>query len=113
MAQERIDTGKEYEGPRDKEETSRAHKRLIYELFVLGELMDGPHHGYKLREILSNLFGPFRQISWGMLYPLIRQLEREGLLAGRRREDEVAFGRGDDTVHARQTRNLRRAERPG
>jgi DNA-binding PadR family transcriptional regulator len=81
MAQERIDTGKEYEGPQDKEETSRAHKRLIYELFVLGELMDGPHHGYKLREILSSLFGPFRQISWGMLYPLIRQLEREGLLA--------------------------------
>lgn len=61
-------------------ETVRARKSSIYTLFILGELMDGPHHGYQLRDILSNLFGPFRQISWGVLYPLIRQLEREGLL---------------------------------
>jgi DNA-binding PadR family transcriptional regulator len=61
-------------------EGSGAHKRTMYELFVLGELLDGPHHGYQLREILSRLLGPFRQISWGILYPLIRQLEREGLL---------------------------------
>jgi DNA-binding PadR family transcriptional regulator len=59
---------------------SGAHKRSMYELFVLGELMDGPHHGYELREILSRLLGPFRQISWGIIYPLIRQLEREGLV---------------------------------
>ena len=62
-------------------ETSRARKSLIYELFVLGELLDGPHHGYQLREILSNLLGPFRQMSRGMLYPLICQLELEGLIA--------------------------------
>src|SRR5258706_7725123 len=55
-------------------------KSTMYELFVLGELMDGPHHGYSLREILSRMLGPFRQISWGVLYPLIRQLEREGLI---------------------------------
>jgi DNA-binding PadR family transcriptional regulator len=42
--------------------------------------MDGPHHGYGLREILSRMFGPFRQISWGVLYPLIKQLEREELI---------------------------------
>lgn len=61
-------------------EGSSAHKRQMYELFVLGELMDGPYHGYELREILSRLLGPFRQISWGMIYPLIRQLEREGFV---------------------------------
>lgn len=61
-------------------EGNSAHKRLMYELFVLGELMDGPQHGYQLREILSRLLGPFRQISWGMIYPLIRQLELEGLV---------------------------------
>jgi DNA-binding PadR family transcriptional regulator len=65
----------------NEQESGRARKSLIYELFVLGELMDEPHHGYQLREILSNLLGPFRQISWGVLYPLIRQLELEGLLA--------------------------------
>lgn len=64
----------------NEQETGRARKSSIYELFVLGELMDEPHHGYQLREILSNLLGPFRQISWGVLYPLIRQLEREKLL---------------------------------
>ena len=83
MAREPDDTRTEQETPlsfADQPETSHAHKRLMYELFVLGELMDGPHHGYQLREILSRLLGPFRQISWGMLYPLIRQLAREGLV---------------------------------
>lgn len=47
---------------------------------MLGELLDGPRHGYQLREILGRLLGPFRQISWGILYPLIRQLEHEGLI---------------------------------
>ena len=55
-------------------------KAPMYELFVLGELMDGPHYGYLLRDILGRLLGPFRQISWGVLYPLIRHLEREGLV---------------------------------
>lgn len=64
----------------NEQETGRARKSLIYEIFILGELMDEPHHGYQLRDILSNLLGPFRQISWGVLYPLIRQLELEGLI---------------------------------
>ena len=55
-------------------------KAPTYELFVLGELMDGPHYGYLLRDILGRLLGPFRQISWGVLYPLIRHLEQEGLI---------------------------------
>jgi DNA-binding PadR family transcriptional regulator len=57
-----------------------ARKAPMYELFVLGELMDGPHYGYLLREILGRLLGPFRQISWGVLYPLIRHLQREGFI---------------------------------
>jgi DNA-binding PadR family transcriptional regulator len=61
----------------DEHEIGRTRKSTMYELFVLGELMDEPHHGYQLRDILSKLLGPFRQISWGVLYPLIRQLERE------------------------------------
>jgi DNA-binding PadR family transcriptional regulator len=46
----------------------------------LGELIGGPHHGYLLREILGKIFGPFRQISWGALYPLIHRLEQQGLI---------------------------------
>lgn len=60
---------------------SAGHRRgSTYELFVLGELMGQPLHGYLLREILGRLLGPFRQVSWGSLYPLIRRLEGGGLI---------------------------------
>ena len=84
-----------------QDKASRAHKRLIYELFVLGELLDGPHHGYQLREILSRLLGPYRQISWGILYPLIRQLEREGLIAS---EDEGSPSEREKTAASGKVR---------
>ncbi len=81
-------------------ETNRARKSSIYELFVLGELMDEPHHGYQLHKILSTLLGPFRQISWGVLYPLIRQLENEELLVS---NTEGASEKGDrETASNRQ-----------
>lgn len=83
----------------NEQETGRARKSSIYELFVLGELMDEPHHGYQLREILSNLLGPFRQISWGVLYPLIRQLEREKLLVS---DTEVEEGEHASTRQRKQ-----------
>ena len=46
-----------------------ARQGKVYELFVLGELSAGPHHGYLLHSILGKILGPFRQISWGALYP--------------------------------------------
>src|SRR5690349_2906109 len=61
-------------------ENSGARRSVMYELFVLGELMDQPHHGYLLHRILTRLLGPFRQVSWGALYPLIHRLEQEGLI---------------------------------
>jgi hypothetical protein len=61
---------------------------LIYELFVLGELIVQPMYGSFLHETASRILGPFRPLSWGIVYPLIRRLEQEGLvtsvvLAGR------------------------------
>lgn len=61
-------------------ETGHARRGKIYELFVLGELTAGPHHGYLLREILGKVLGPFRQVSWGALYPLLHRLEQDGLV---------------------------------
>lgn len=52
----------------------------LYELFVLGKLMDRPMHGYLLHHILSKIIGPTRQVSWGVLYPLIQRLEKENLI---------------------------------
>ncbi|HLZ64002.1 MAG TPA: PadR family transcriptional regulator, partial [Ktedonosporobacter sp.] len=51
-----------------------------YELFVLGELMTGAHHGYILHEIIQRMLGPFHRLSWGTLYPLFRRLEQQGLI---------------------------------
>lgn len=57
-----------------------------FELFILGELMDGVYHGYLLRDILARMLGPYRQISWAAIYPLIHRLERQGFIT---REDEA------------------------
>jgi DNA-binding PadR family transcriptional regulator len=61
----------------------KSNKRgTLYELFILGELCGGPHHGYLLREILGKILGPFQKMSWGALYPLIHRLEERGLIVG-------------------------------
>jgi DNA-binding PadR family transcriptional regulator len=52
----------------------------MYELFVLGELLNKPVHGYLLHQIVQKAIGPIRQMSWGALYPLLRRLEKEGLI---------------------------------
>lgn len=52
----------------------------MYELFILGKLLDMPMHGYMLHQIVQAVIGPTRQMSWGALYPLIRRLEADGLI---------------------------------
>jgi DNA-binding PadR family transcriptional regulator len=52
----------------------------MYELFLLGKLMDRPWHGYEFQRVLSSVLGPLRQVSWGTIYPLLRRLEKGGLI---------------------------------
>src|SRR5437588_13030235 len=89
--------------------SSTARKAPMYELFVLGELMDGPHYGYLLRDILGRLLGPFRHISWGVLYPLIRRLEREGLIV----PDEKTDDRRSESIQGNQQRKQYRITETG
>ncbi len=65
----------------------------MYELFVLGELLDQPLHGYLLRDIVNLAFGPARRISWGSLYPLIRRLEANGFITQTAEPDGPAKAR--------------------
>lgn len=58
---------------------ARGISPLVYELFVLGELMVRSQHGYRLREQAGRVLGPARSLSWGVLYPLIRRLEQVGM----------------------------------
>jgi DNA-binding PadR family transcriptional regulator len=61
----------------------------MYELFILGKLMHRPMHGYVLKSIINAAVEPFRRLSWGTLYPLMRKLEQQGFIA-------VQGGKSDD-----------------
>jgi DNA-binding PadR family transcriptional regulator len=47
---------------------------------VLGLLQDSPMHGYELRKRLNGVLGTFRAISYGSLYPCLKDLLRQGLI---------------------------------
>lgn len=49
----------------------------MYELFILGQLMDHAMTGYQLRKALRNVVGEEQTISFGALYPLLDKLEQK------------------------------------
>ena len=64
----------------------RAGKRGgLLELAVLGLLHEAPMHGYELRKRLSGVLGTFHAISYGSLYPCLKDLAGRGWLI----EDEA------------------------
>lgn len=50
------------------------------ELFILGELMEGPHSGYDLHNAMQVSLGRHRKISYGVIYPLLEKLAAKSLL---------------------------------
>jgi DNA-binding PadR family transcriptional regulator len=48
---------------------------------VLGLLRESPLHGYELRKRLNTVLGSFRALSYGSLYPALRDLQAAGLIA--------------------------------
>jgi DNA-binding PadR family transcriptional regulator len=59
----------------------------VLELAVLGLLHESPMHGYELRKRLNTLLGMFRAFSYGTLYPCLKQLLAQGLIAEEDQED--------------------------
>src|SRR5246500_2042495 len=53
----------------------------MLELAILGLLIESPMHGYELRKRLTGLLGAFRAFSYGSLYPALRRMQTEGLIA--------------------------------
>lgn len=53
----------------------------MIEFAILGLLHEAPMHGYELRKRLTGLLGAFRAFSYGSLYPTLRRMQREGLIA--------------------------------
>ena len=57
-----------------------ARKGATLELAVLGLLSDAPMHGYELRKQVNSLLGWTRILSYGTLYPALKQLTRAGYI---------------------------------
>jgi DNA-binding PadR family transcriptional regulator len=62
----------------------------VLELALLGLLHRAPMHGYELRKQLSAVLGTFRALSFGSLYPCLRELLAEGLIAEETEDDDRA-----------------------
>ncbi|RYG41694.1 PadR family transcriptional regulator, partial [bacterium] len=58
-----------------------ARRGAALELAVLGLLADSPMHGYELRKHVNGLLGWTRLLSYGTLYPCLKQLTRGGFIA--------------------------------
>jgi DNA-binding PadR family transcriptional regulator len=53
----------------------------VLELAVLGILHETPMHGYELRKRLNSLLGAFRAFGYGSLYPALKDMLAQGLIA--------------------------------
>jgi len=58
-----------------------AKRAGVLELAVLGLLQESPLHGYELRKQLNSLLGSFRAFSYGSLYPCLKAMLRDGIVA--------------------------------
>ena len=63
-----------------------SRRSALLELAVLGVLHESPLHGYELRKRLNAVLGTFRVLSYGTLYPCLRELVARGWIA----EDNTA-----------------------
>lgn len=78
--------------------------RSLNEVLILASLQPGPKHGYQIAVDIEELSDGYFSFTHGTLYPLLHQLEKEGLINGewetggsrRRRKNYVitAAGRG-------------------
>lgn len=55
-------------------------KSEVLETAILGLLDSKPMHGYELRKHLNTMFGTFRALSYGSLYPALKSLVARGWL---------------------------------
>jgi DNA-binding PadR family transcriptional regulator len=58
-----------------------SRRSALLELAVLGLLHESPLHGYELRKRLNASLGAFRALSYGTLYPCLRELVTRGWIA--------------------------------
>lgn len=80
-----------------------SRRAALLEFAILGLLHDGPVHGYELRKELTSALGIFRALSYGSLYPALRQLVESGWI---HETEEPAAGLGGSSKRPRITYEL-------
>src|ERR1700746_2776133 len=58
-----------------------AKRSGVLEFAVLGLLHETPMHGYELRKRLNSVLGAFRAFGYGSLYPCLKALLGQALIA--------------------------------
>ncbi len=56
----------------------------LAKLAVLGVLMEKPMHGYELKQYFEERMGVFWMINYGSIYPMLKKLEKEGFVSGKK-----------------------------
>ncbi|MCL5292672.1 MAG: PadR family transcriptional regulator [Actinobacteria bacterium] len=67
-----------------------ASVKKAVEVLVLGFLAEKPSHAYHLRKSIEWSVGHIQRVSDGMLYPLLRELNEQGLISGSMESTENA-----------------------
>ena len=65
---------------KERQVTMRSRSESL-EFALLGLLSQSPLHGYELRKRMGAIFGPFRALSFSVLYPQLRRMMEAGLIA--------------------------------
>jgi DNA-binding PadR family transcriptional regulator len=80
-----------------------SRRSTLLELAILGLLNESPLHGYELRKRLNAVLGAFRVLSYGTLYPCLRDLVSRGWIA----EDTASAPRSSETATGSGSRRAR------
>jgi len=78
------------------------NRSATLELAVLGLLHETPLHGYELRKRLNGLLGAFRAFGYGSLYPCLKDLLAQGLIAEDSPADDAQAWQAGHPGQARQ-----------
>jgi DNA-binding PadR family transcriptional regulator len=81
-----------------------SRRSALLELAVLGLLHDSPMHGYELRKRLNAVLGAFRALSFGTLYPCLRDLVARGWIAESAPDDQPGAATGGTGAGTRRAR---------
>ena len=74
-------------------------RRDALEFALLGLLAEGPLHGYELRRRLTAVLGPFRALSFSVIYQQLRRMVEAGLITEKQEAKDAILGKRKRIVY--------------